>query len=135
MIAAVKETLGILDLDPGPPREPLPRLSTPERRRLAGELYEESAVGDSALDVYLRYVEQYPEPVEIAVQQIDEGPGFKTRDVHDLSSKKCVRCPVIRGWKSLFKRLFLRHKSLLYVVVFRFHESVIFFRIFLKHLL
>jgi TolA-binding protein len=35
---------------------------------LAGELYEESAVGDSALDVYLRYVEQYPEPVEIAVE-------------------------------------------------------------------
>jgi TolA-binding protein len=35
---------------------------------LAGDLYEESAVGERALDVYLRYVEQFPEPVEIAVE-------------------------------------------------------------------
>jgi tetratricopeptide (TPR) repeat protein len=35
---------------------------------LAGELYEEVGAGDRALDVYERYVEQFPEPVEIAVE-------------------------------------------------------------------
>jgi tetratricopeptide (TPR) repeat protein len=35
---------------------------------LAGELYEEANAGDRALDVYRRYVEQFPEPVEINVE-------------------------------------------------------------------
>ena len=35
---------------------------------LAGELYEEAGVGAQALAVYLRYVDQFPEPVEIAVE-------------------------------------------------------------------
>jgi cellulose synthase operon protein C len=35
---------------------------------LAGELYEEAPAWDQALDVYLRYVEQFPSPVDIAVE-------------------------------------------------------------------
>jgi tetratricopeptide (TPR) repeat protein len=44
----------------------------PELRReallLAGELYEESAVHDRALDAYTRYVDTYPRPVETALE-------------------------------------------------------------------
>lgn len=35
---------------------------------LAGELYEEAAAADRALDVYLRYVELFPRPLEVAVE-------------------------------------------------------------------
>ncbi len=44
----------------------------PELRResllLAGELYEEAKATGRALDVYLRYVDQFPVPIEIAVE-------------------------------------------------------------------
>jgi TolA-binding protein len=44
----------------------------PEQRReallLAGELYEESQRVDPALAVYLRYVERFPEPLELSVE-------------------------------------------------------------------
>jgi tetratricopeptide (TPR) repeat protein len=44
----------------------------PEMRReallVAGELYESSELMDRALAVYLRYVEQFPKPIEIAVE-------------------------------------------------------------------
>ncbi|NHA14236.1 tetratricopeptide repeat protein [Thioalkalivibrio sp. XN279] len=35
---------------------------------LAGELYEGAAAWDQALEVYLRYVEQFPHPIELAVE-------------------------------------------------------------------
>ena len=35
---------------------------------LAGELYEESQAVDPALDVYLRYLERFPEPIDVAVE-------------------------------------------------------------------
>jgi hypothetical protein len=44
----------------------------PELRResllLAGELYEEAEAPARTLDVYLRYVDEFPEPIEIAVE-------------------------------------------------------------------
>jgi tetratricopeptide (TPR) repeat protein len=35
---------------------------------VAGELYEQSGAPDDALDVYLRYVDEYPQPVETALE-------------------------------------------------------------------
>jgi cellulose synthase operon protein C len=35
---------------------------------LAGELYEDASALDRALDVYLRYVEHFPQPLEVAVE-------------------------------------------------------------------
>jgi tetratricopeptide (TPR) repeat protein len=52
---------------------------------LAGELYEESGVGDRALSVYLRYVEQFPEPVELAVETRHKIAGMQ-RDAYDVAA-------------------------------------------------
>ena len=52
---------------------------------LAGELYEESKVGDRALDVYQRYVEQFPEPVEINVETRYKVAGMH-KEATDLES-------------------------------------------------
>ena len=44
---------------------------------VAGDLYEEDLAQDRALDVYLRYVDRFPEPVEIAVET-----RFKVAQMH-----------------------------------------------------
>jgi len=53
----------------------------PELRReallVAGELYESSELMDRALAVYLRYVEQFPRPIEMAVET-----RFKIAEMH-----------------------------------------------------
>jgi tetratricopeptide (TPR) repeat protein len=53
-----------------------PQLSR-EALLLAGDLYEEAGAMASALDVYQRYVTQFPEPVEIAVET-----RFKVAGMH-----------------------------------------------------
>jgi tetratricopeptide (TPR) repeat protein len=52
---------------------------------LAGELYEEAAAGDQARDVYLRYVEQFPDPVEINVETRYKVAGMY-RETADLEA-------------------------------------------------
>jgi TolA-binding protein len=48
---------------------------------LAGQLYEDSELGDRALAVYLRYVDQFPEPLEIAVET-----RFKIAGIYEASN-------------------------------------------------
>ncbi len=52
---------------------------------LAGDLYDEASESDRALDVYQRYVEQFPEPVEVAVETRYKIAGMH-ESMHDLAS-------------------------------------------------
>lgn len=52
---------------------------------VAGELYEKAALRDSALDVYLRYVDAFPRPVELAVETRHKIAGMY-REAGDLSA-------------------------------------------------
>ncbi len=49
-----------------------------EAMLLAGELYEEAASVDSALDVYMRYVTEFPEPLDLAQET-----RFKIAGMHE----------------------------------------------------
>ena len=51
---------------------------------LAGQLHEEAASPDRALAVYLRYVEQFPKPVEAAVET-----HFKIAEIYQRKSDTC----------------------------------------------
>jgi cellulose synthase operon protein C len=48
---------------------------------LAGQLHEESSSADRALAVYLRYVEQFPKPVEVAIET-----HFKIAEIYQRKS-------------------------------------------------
>lgn len=52
---------------------------------LAGDLYDEARESGRALDVYQRYVEQFPEPVEVAVETRYKIAGMH-ESTHDLAS-------------------------------------------------
>jgi tetratricopeptide (TPR) repeat protein len=58
---------------------------------LAGELYEDSQVTDQALAVYLRYVEQFPEPVEMAVEM-----RFKLAGMYEAKQDEVSRHAQLR---------------------------------------
>jgi tetratricopeptide (TPR) repeat protein len=52
---------------------------------LAGELYEETDLGENALSVYLRYVEEFPEPIDVAVETRYKVAGMQ-RDAYDIEA-------------------------------------------------
>ena len=56
-----------------------------ESLMLAGELFEQAGDSDQALDVYERYVEQFPEPVEIAIETRYKVAGMH-KDAFDLEA-------------------------------------------------
>jgi outer membrane protein assembly factor BamD (BamD/ComL family) len=53
---------------------------------LAGELYEDSQAPDRALDSYLRYVGQFPEPIEVAVVT-----RFKIAEIYRARGEEAAR--------------------------------------------
>jgi tetratricopeptide (TPR) repeat protein len=62
----------------------------PEMRRaaqlLAGELYEESQLTDRALSVYLAYIEEFPKPLDLAVET-----RFKTAELYESMQDEAAR--------------------------------------------
>ena len=59
---------------------------------VAGDLYEEDLARDRALEVYLRYVDRFPEPVDVAVETRHKIAGMhKERHEQDLYLEQLAR--------------------------------------------